>query len=160
MQTRSTVPFRHGAREACYSTLPARRSDRSRFSRAIKRGSLPISNALYAFPTGVHHGHIATTCGYVPAKVWCSWHVPPRGNGRDPRMDGVRPSRAAKRGALLVTGPLNVAIDIHCMQAPLPCCGLRAHKAIMRCKPVQSACQSCIAIGACLATRRLACCVL
>ena len=28
-----------------------------------------------------------------------------------------------------------IAIDIHCMQASLPCCGLRAHEAIMRCKP-------------------------
>ena len=72
MQARSTVPFRHGAR------------DLKRFTR---------------FPPGFH-GHIATTCGYVPAKVWCSCRAA-GGNGRDPRMDGVRPSRAAKRGALL-----------------------------------------------------------
>ena len=71
MQARSTVPFRHGAR------------DLKRFTR---------------FPPGFH-GHIATPCGYEPAKVWCSCRAA-GGNGRDPRMDGVRPSRAAKRGAL------------------------------------------------------------
>ena len=45
MQARSTVPFRHGVREVC-STLPARRSEWSRFALAENRGSLPISSAL------------------------------------------------------------------------------------------------------------------
>ena len=44
MQARSTVPFRHGARAMC-STLPARRSDRSRFALAAKRMYRLCSNA-------------------------------------------------------------------------------------------------------------------
>ena len=44
MQARSTVPFRHGARAMC-STLPAHRSDRSRFALAAKRMYRLCSNA-------------------------------------------------------------------------------------------------------------------
>ena len=51
-----------------------------------------------------------------------------------------------------------IAIYIHCMQAPLPyCCGLRAHEAIMQCKPCGQHVNHACRMRACLATRSLAC---
>ena len=91
MQARSTMPFRHVVRAMC-STLPARRSDRSRFALAAKRMYRLCSNAsrdLHRVFVGrfCTHYRIYPSVGMVVRWRRQPWRV---------RLDGVRPSRAAK----------------------------------------------------------------